>query len=195
MNDLSNIFTHSHCLSKEQLIGYMQQTLEREEVYLVETHMSDCEFCSDTFEGLIDSDLNQVQKSMYELEKKMQIKVVEYNNSVPSDFVNKGTLKIESKKSYRWMAAASIILLIGLGGYSVFSYMNSQKHQLALNEKTKDNAVEDVKYEAPTDSEANEIIHIEVKPEDLPKFKEAEKSVSTSKKNFEVDSKNENKIT
>jgi hypothetical protein len=45
------VLDHSACLSKGQLLGYLNQTLYPEELRAVELHLSGCNFCSDALDG------------------------------------------------------------------------------------------------------------------------------------------------
>jgi hypothetical protein len=169
MSNLTNIFQHSHCLSKEQLLGYFGQKLDIDEVYLVESHLNDCQFCSDAIDGLIESELLQTQINLNELKKDFDQQLIQYKNeNTPRIALKKeNELKLTQSKSNRWLAVASILLLVGLGGYSVFSYMRSQNHELALTQKKENSSKQDVDYKLPTNPSANEIVHIEVLPTDL----------------------------
>ena len=46
------IFKESTCISKELLTGYHHYTLSEKDKLAVETHLIDCELCSEALEGL-----------------------------------------------------------------------------------------------------------------------------------------------
>ena len=135
MNDVNNIFSMSNCLSKQQLVNYIQQKMDRDEVYLVESHLNDCPFCSDAIDGLMDADLTEMQNTIQEIKPTL---IHTHIQHLPSEKTNTdpAPLTISSNKN-KWMIAASILLLFGLGGYSVYSFVHHQSHELAKNEEPK----------------------------------------------------------
>ncbi|MBP6624961.1 MAG: tetratricopeptide repeat protein [Chitinophagaceae bacterium] len=171
MNDLSDILNPSHCLSQTQLIAYIQQKLEREEVYLVESHLNDCPFCSDALEGLMESDLDLGKQHLVEIKKHVETKLEELRPKqtaeIPaSNHSSKKSLSVTNNKTYRWLAAASVLFLIGLGGYSVFSYISKQDRELALQEKNSTSSVE-APYKMPENAETGEVVHVEISADSL----------------------------
>jgi hypothetical protein len=50
---LSDIFSSTPCLTKEQLIGYAEDHMSPEQRHRAERHLIDCEFCSKALEGVI----------------------------------------------------------------------------------------------------------------------------------------------
>lgn len=171
MNDLSDILNPSHCLSQTQLLAYIQQKLEREEVYAVESHLNDCPFCSEALEGFMESDIELSKQHLIEVKKHVETKLEELrpksSSTIPASTLASTTSKgFTYKKTYRWLAAASALLLIGLGGYSVFSYISKQKQELALHEKDSKSAV-DAPYKMPENAETGEVVHVEVSTDSL----------------------------
>ncbi len=49
---LLQILENTTCLSKSQLLGYLSNTLQPEELYAVEMHLIECPICNDAIEGL-----------------------------------------------------------------------------------------------------------------------------------------------
>ncbi|MBL7764651.1 MAG: tetratricopeptide repeat protein [Chitinophagaceae bacterium] len=187
MNKINDIWTDSACLSQSQLIGYIRQTLDREEVYVVETHLSSCPFCSDALEGLMETDMDETESLLLSMKKGMtetlskQVQIQQGENIVPKMTVhsssgNGGFLK---NGKIRWSLAAGILFMIALGGYSVFSYIRHYREELALH-KGEGKSSTETAYKQPDDREAGEIIHLEVKPDSFsePVEKKAEKSVA-----------------
>ena len=133
MSDLSSIWTKSNCLSRNQLQQYLQQKLDREEEYLVESHLNDCSFCSDALEGLMHVEQEQASRHLDELKadftKKLEaIKPEEKKTKIvslptePHAKPDSPAKSLTSGKRFRWAYAASILLGVGLG-YSVFSFI------------------------------------------------------------------------
>ena len=176
MNNLSNIWTHSNCLTKSQLINYIKQNLDRDEVYLVESHLNDCPICSDALDGIIDEDLDIVQADLSEIKLKVEQKIQELhpiekplltvNHRINKETQHKPISNLSSKKTdiKKWLVAASVLILMGLGGYSVFSYIKSQDQQLAQNKNSEEKKEAD--YNQPNDPNANEITTLRVNPPD-----------------------------
>ena len=53
MNDnFRDIFVETSCISQQELLDYLQGKLGQDDRHRVETHLADCEFCSDALEGL-----------------------------------------------------------------------------------------------------------------------------------------------
>jgi hypothetical protein len=53
MNDnFRDIFVETSCISQQELLDYLQGKLGPDDRHRVETHLADCEFCSDALEGL-----------------------------------------------------------------------------------------------------------------------------------------------
>ncbi len=171
MNDLSDILNPSHCLSQTQLLAYIQQKLEREEVYAVESHLNDCPFCSEALEGFMEADIELSKQHLTEVKKHVETKLEELrpksSSPIPASTLSSTTSKgFTFKKTYRWLAAASVLLLIGLGGYSVFSYISKQNQELALQEKDSKSAAE-APYKMPENAETGEVVHVEVSADSL----------------------------
>lgn len=52
-NDLKHtIYSHSDCLSEQQLFDYIDDKLSQKERHVIEKHLLDCELCADALEGL-----------------------------------------------------------------------------------------------------------------------------------------------
>lgn len=52
-NKINHIFSASDCSSEEVLLLYVSGKLNREQTHAIESHLADCEMCSDYVEGLI----------------------------------------------------------------------------------------------------------------------------------------------
>ncbi len=188
MSDYSSIFVHSSCVSKAQLVAYVQQKLDREEAYLVESHINDCQFCNDALDGLLEANLQNVENDL--LATKSELKSTLFPaplEEIASTPKNNNIREFEiSKKTFsRWLVAASVLLIIGLGGYSVFSYIKSTKKELALKEGKSGGKSYDAKYSEPK-GDANEIVSLNVEENDTFRRYASEKPEMKSKKRGEV---------
>lgn len=180
MSDLSAIWTKSKCLSRTQLLQYLQHSLEREEEYLVESHLNDCSLCSDALEGLMHADLNRVPADLDEMRKAFEASLAaaaeQEKPKVPAP-------ALKPRRTY-WLYAASVLLIIGMG-YSVFSFIQGEQgKKKTLGQETGakiSNA--DKPYFAVQDS-SMERVHLELRPEELDLAIE-EKKASASRKSSE----------
>jgi len=194
MSELSSIWTKSNCLSRTQLQHYLQHQLDREEEYLVESHLNDCSFCSDALEGLMHVDQEQAAQHLDELKndffKKLEaVKPAEKKAkivSMPTELSDKADALLgrsDKHGGFRWAYAASILLVVGLG-YSVFSFIQKYQAKKELSQTTDPTFTSaSPTYKAVNDS-SMERIHLEVLPEDVNKTRtpELEKAVSEAKK-------------
>ncbi len=189
MNNHSNIWTPSNCLSKSQLIGYIQQKLDTDEVYLIESHLNDCTLCSDALDGLMNENIETTQELIAEIKSEIEEKIKllhppekSERNSITGvkTGIEKGkqSVTFNPLKKYQWLVAASILLLISLGGYSVYSYIKSQQQALAQNHES--SKVSDADYKKPENANANEITSLQINPSDS--FHQTPKSNSKNEK-------------
>lgn len=180
MSDLSNIWNKSNCLTQIQLLQYLQQKLEREEVYIVESHINDCPICNDALEGIMHSDLDQIKEHFSSMKsefgnKLSRIQTIEKSKSSSSNNTTKNlhqstpenTLKSTSGAKFKWAYAASVLLIIGLG-YSVFSFIKDyqQNSNLASNKENPKIKSTETEYTPLLDS-SGELMHLETSPEDI----------------------------
>ncbi|MCC7028919.1 MAG: hypothetical protein IT257_01350 [Chitinophagaceae bacterium] len=191
MSDYSSIFVNSHCVSKAQLLSYIRQTLDREEAYVVECHISDCQFCNDALDALMEADLETAEKHLQETKGVIHEHLFPPPEIIHKELKSNGTVDQpdNTKNLYRrLLAAASILLLIGLGGFSVFSYIQSHKKELALVQNEKGVAPYDAKYSKP-DQENGEIVHLNVEDNDsFRKYAEPARTTQSTD-NFSANSK------
>jgi|GEM_PF-5904345 len=172
MSNYSNIWTPSSCISQSQLLNYIRQNLDRDEVYLVESHLNDCPICSDAIDSLMEVDLLLTEQSLTDIKSDLEQRILDRHPVTKSTPIvrmpfmeteqHKPVIVIKSTNRYRWMVAASILLFMGLGGYSIYSFIKSQDHQLA--HQTTAGNLKPVDYQKPIDTDANEIRQIKSKP-------------------------------
>lgn len=174
MSDLSSIFVHSHCVSKTQLLAYIRQKLDKEETHLVESHLNDCQFCNDALDALLEADMVQAEQDISDVKIELTKKLfppVEMTTATPlskKNDHNKNNVRDFEISRYnfkRLLAAASVLLIIGLGGYSVFSFIKSNKKELAINEKGKGSSGYDAEY-SKADNDDDEIVRLNVEAND-----------------------------
>ena len=192
MSDMSNIWSQSSCLTKNQLIGYIQHTLEREEEYLVESHLNDCPFCNDALEGLMYSDLDKTEQHLTALKTDFQDKLnkLDQEKSKPKLLYIEPKVKqlipetktFSRKISYKWLYAASVLLIVGLG-YSVYSFIQKSKPNAVAQKVNPKISNANAEYK-PVKDKSNELIQLEVRPEDISPLPEM------TTKNTEIESKN-----
>lgn len=139
MNKFSTILTHSNCLSKTQLKDYIQQKMGKEETYLVESHLNDCQMCNDTLEALMEEDFAQIDNNLSEIKLQLEKKIA-YSplQGTPTSQTNTtqnktapqtkeiGDFEISKKGFYRILAAAGVILFITFGAYSYYHQLTNQ---------------------------------------------------------------------
>ena len=165
MSNLSQIWDQSRCLTNKQLLAYLQQTLEREEVYLIESHISNCNICSDALEGLMELPISDIEKQVHGIKEATENSIAEtHTKPTTKTVLTAHASKVSGKQSYfqvkKWLVAASILLIVGLGGYSVFSYIYEHSRNLAKNEPSisKTNEVKEV----PTSNDATELSKLDL---------------------------------
>ena len=171
MSNYSNIWTPSSCISQSQLLNYIRQNLDRDEVYLVESHLNDCPICSDAIDSLMEADIQVTEQSLTDIQSDIEQRILDRHPVTKSTPIvrmpfieteqHKPVIVIKSTNRYRWMVAASILLFMGLGGYSIYSFIKSQDHQLA--HQTTAGNLKPVDYHKPIDTDANEIRQIKSK--------------------------------
>ncbi len=103
-----DIFLRTSCLTKEQLEGYVKNTLSKDELRAVELHMTSCELCS----AAIDANL--------EFEKVINLNHVKFEIPTSKVISIKST---NSNRHYKWMSfAAFLIILVA----STFIFVNTE---------------------------------------------------------------------
>jgi hypothetical protein len=177
MSNLNDIFKHSHCLSQTQLLSYIDQTLDQEEIQAVESHINDCAMCSDAVDGLFETNPIETAKHIHDVQIDVEKKYQRYQAThLPLQVKEKITLTAQKSNRYKWLAAASVLFIIGLGGYSVFSYITSQKREIATNTTSNSSSSDKVEYNKPIQPQPSEIVNLSVNPNDVVKHNIAEKN-------------------
>lgn len=75
MSNYSNIWTPSSCISQSQLLNYIRQNLDRDEVYLVESHLNDCPICSDAIDSLMEADIQVTEQSLTDIKSDIEQRI------------------------------------------------------------------------------------------------------------------------
>jgi len=119
MKDLHNhIFSNTTCISKETMLRYINKQLPKEELHKAETHMLDCELCTDAYEGLA---LTQNSSMLFAIDNQIDKRV------------SGGVAKTPIMRNL--MMAASLIAIV-FGTYFTFNLFNetiNNDGNLALN--------------------------------------------------------------
>lgn len=119
----NNIFLPTGCISENVLWQYAKGQLSEKEQYMVEKHLTDCDFCSDVVEGM----------SLLDSKRDLQIISKELNASVRQR-TEKSKGKIRPLLPYlssRWVAAASVFVLVSLSWFTYHYFMQAQSGILA----------------------------------------------------------------
>lgn len=157
MSAYKNMFSESKCLSRNQLLGYLHGKLDAEEVYTIESHLNDCELCSAAIDGLMERPEEETRQELQTMKQTWEEKwarLPQHNKESDS------SLTLQTNRKNRWMIAASVVVLLGLAGFSVYSYFHHEKGMLSKKE------TEIPALSSKTNSD-NEINQIHVTPEDL----------------------------
>lgn len=125
MKDLHNhIFSNTTCISKGIMLKYINKQLSKSELHEVETHMLDCELCTDAYEGLAYAENSSILFAIdSEIDKRS------------------GTKVVKAPIMRNLMVAASILVLV-FGTYFTAIFFNdtiNKNGNLALNESVEGN--------------------------------------------------------
>lgn len=148
---LLQILAGSACLKPDQLIGYLEGNLIKEELHVVELHLASCKLCREAVEGIgkstnrsqliqslvlpeLPARKNEIKKNpppttfsrnnpIKTLKKPPTIPVIPKSTFTPSPIRN-----FPHSKNLAWLGILSIILLLTLGGYLFWQYENSSIH-------------------------------------------------------------------
>lgn len=172
MKTYHDIFHDSHCLSKAQLMAYLKGSLDRDEVYTVETHLNSCVFCSEALDGLMEQPVHETEQALKALKLDFQERLKELEPVKPS-------LTVRKSSKNKWMIAASVIALLGLATLSVYSYLHHSDSSLAMDHPDKKDNKGDYQ---PLPDQTGEIKQITVDADDLKEAEKGEKSVELKSK-------------
>ncbi|KXK42610.1 MAG: transmembrane anti-sigma factor [Bacteroidetes bacterium OLB11] len=147
MNNFSNIFSQSQCLSKKQLIEYIQQRLEKSEVYLVEMHLNECQMCNDALDALLEEDTTRLEVDLKSIKNELHQKLIPpiliteqkpvaanipFKKNQETEQV--GDFEISRKTFYRLLVAASLLLLFSFGAYSFYNhFISPTQTEISMN--------------------------------------------------------------
>ncbi|NQV01666.1 MAG: zf-HC2 domain-containing protein, partial [Bacteroidia bacterium] len=127
-DNLHTIFSGSGCPTHNQLKAYLDDRLPRDEKHQIESHLADCEMCSDEIEGLsLLSDPYRLPAIVEELEHRIAA----------------GNVRIFHLNTKMIMAAAAVIILL-TGAIFIFRYIihNQQEPMLTEQQIAPDTQVE-----------------------------------------------------
>lgn len=173
------IFSKTECPSSDIILKYIKRELTSEEQHGVETHLTDCQICSDELEGfLLLKNKDKLNKTVAALNLKIENRI---KKSVTPH-------RMRIKKFYA--IAASIILLIG-STFIISQFFNKSYENLAENEvsKTKQINEEENSIKSTYKSEKSEEV---IKEVNTPT---ANKNNQTKKENVKQDLISNNSIS
>lgn len=177
MKNLENILSHSDCLSQEQMQLYLENKLDQQETHAVESHITDCMFCSDALEGLQSIAPDQVLEQVEDIKAHFDsLFANDEDQKFSAPLAKEATAKplqaSKGGKSISWRAAAGLFFLVFAGGMVVFSYIKdntglfgNKKEQYSIKEKTKDN---DFENENHSNTSTPELESITIDASDMP---------------------------
>lgn len=142
------ILEKSTCLKPDQLIGYLNGSLIREELRVVELHLASCKLCREAVDGMETvvnrtALINEISLPILPIRKIEVKKAIEtttlpkkaplntLKKSVPTPSIPKSTFsnnphqQILRPRNYAWLGIAGIAALLLLGGYLFWQYENS----------------------------------------------------------------------
>lgn len=154
MSELKNILSQSACLSQKQMLHYLNKEMEREEVLLVEEHVSGCMFCNDALDGLALLPKEDLNILLNEIEKETEDKIATHLQALEDNKKKAALIGHKGGKSKKsWVAAAGIFLLLFGGGAALFSYFNNfHREEIQLAEGKGDYAPTELKKDAIKES-------------------------------------------
>ena len=117
----------------------------------------------------MDTEVTQMQTILEEIKPTLIQSQIEFA-AIKNTNTEATKLTISSAKN-RWLVAASILLLFGLGGYSVYSFMHHQSHDLVKNEEPKSIPTQTTYTETSTPKNT-EIVQIRVPEKEIEKLDE-----------------------
>lgn len=138
MTEHLHIWPESKCLSAQQMQDYMNHLLDPSEVRLVEEHLTDCPLCSDAIDALAENPSLDLSAELDVLRTPLQELLKTQSESTPDSLKKEALVQTltPKKRSYRWAWAASLLLLMGLGGYGIYSLYDQTSGHLAHLDKT-----------------------------------------------------------
>ena len=151
MKDLHNhIFSNTTCISKEIMLKYINKQLSKEELHQAETHMLDCELCTDAYEGLAYAENASI---LFAIDSQIDQRV------------KAGVSRTPIMRNL--MVAASVLVLV-FGTYFTVDYFNktvNKENNLALNEAVKSNKNQQLESVIRHGAEAVDLEEVELRNE------------------------------
>lgn len=133
MTEHLHIWPESKCLSAQQMQDYMNQHLDPSELRLVEEHITDCPLCSDAIDAFAEFPQLDISAELSALKTPLR-ELLDSKSENTSESLKKEKsvqpLKPQ-KRSYRWAWAASLLLLMGLGGYGIYTLYDQTSGSMA----------------------------------------------------------------
>ncbi len=175
MTELENIWNHSSCLTKDQIIDYLNASMSKEEVRVVEMHINDCPLCSDAIDGILEHSLSNSEDLLLKSQQQFQDLLSSKNELKKSEpqVIETTPVKAHSTKPNlkphwkKWYIAAGLLILLS-GAYSVYYITEQipQKNTVSLN--THSSVVEKKTSSPPKEVHVLTVDPYESKSTDIP---------------------------
>ena len=109
MKNLQNhIFSTTTCISKETMLKFINKQLSQKELHQVQTHLIDCDFCSEALEGMAHAKNPSVLFTIDHL-------------------IDKRTTQKSSSIARMFLVAASVLLFVVGGYYTINNFNDAAK--------------------------------------------------------------------
>jgi len=142
------LFNQSGCLKLEALKKHSFSELSEKEKYLVESHLKNCELCSDALEGLkLVSDKEKLSSIITEINDNLQKSILSKES-----FLKAKSFKMSDRILY-FSLAASVLILIGLFSYFKYYLEKPESDITVLTDKPK----EEVNIQTPQNFKENNL--------------------------------------
>ncbi|MEZ5046760.1 MAG: tetratricopeptide repeat protein [Chitinophagaceae bacterium] len=163
MNKQSIIWNPGSCLSNKQLQQYLHQQIDKDELRMIEMHITDCPLCSDAIDALMAvPDSPQLVESIHDaIDKKVKTLQAEEQKKVkPHLTVTSKNIKKEKQKNYKWIWAAASLFVFALGAYSIYytAYTPQTKNETAQVKNT----IEQKEYNRKDEPSSQELSTLQV---------------------------------
>jgi len=149
MKELHNhIFSDTTCISKETMLKFINKQLSKNELHKVETHMLDCELCTDAYEGMAYAENSSM---LFAIDSQIDSRI--------------GRSVTKSPIMRNLMVAASIMVIV-FGTYFSFTFFNetiNNEENLVLNKVVESNQQERLESIMSHSTGEVDLVEIDVK--------------------------------
>lgn len=124
-----HIFSNTTCISKETMLKHINKQLSKEELHQVETHMLDCDLCTDAYAGMAYAENSSM---LFAIDNQID---------------NRAGVGVSKTPIMRNLMLAASVLVIVFGTYFTLTFFNetiNNEGNLALNEVVQKNETEEI---------------------------------------------------